>query len=181
MPGITAELARRPDGGHELVLSGPGVAPGYLSSGGRGLVPFPGGRYRTGDLVARDDTGDLVFIGRADRQLSLRGHRVEAAEIEEAARAVPSVTEAAAFVYREAGVDRLAVAYESATGSPLREADLREALCHILPREWLPRYLLWCEGIPLTDSGKRDEARLKRLLGEQLARPASVPGSRRSP
>jgi non-ribosomal peptide synthetase component F len=168
VPGITAELDCRPDGIHELVLSGSGVSPGYLSRGGRELCPFPSA-YRTGDLVAPDGAGDLVFIGRADRQLSLRGHRVEAAEIEEEARALPSVTEAAAFIYREAGIDRLALAYKPAPASPPREPELRETLRRILPPEWQPRYLLRCREIPLTNSGKRDEVRLTEWLTAQLS------------
>lgn len=168
VPGITAELDCRPDGVHELVLSGPGISPGYLSTAGRDLFPFPGA-YRTGDLVAPDSARDLVFIGRADQRLSLRGHRIEAAEIEEAARAVPFVTEAAAFIYREAGIDRLALAYEPAAASPHRKPDLREALRRVLPPEWQPRYLLQCREIPLTDSGKRDAARLTEWLAAQLS------------
>lgn len=172
VPGITAELAPHPAGGYELVLSGPGVALGYLKDAGR-LAPFLGGRYRTGDLVEPDDAGNLVFVGRADRQLSVRGHRVEPAEVECAALAVPGVRDAVAFLRREASGDRLALAYESATDSPLPESVLRDGLRRALPREWQPKYLLRCDNIPLTPSGKHDENRLNALLGASASPPES--------
>src|SRR4029079_16297515 len=93
----------------ELYLGGIGVSRGYL---GRPLEtaerflpdpfsPQPGARlYRTGDLARRRPDGSLLFLGRADLQIKLRGFRIEPAEIEAALLAAPGVR-AAIVVKRE--------------------------------------------------------------------------------
>ncbi|MEM1126998.1 MAG: amino acid adenylation domain-containing protein [Bacteroidota bacterium] len=84
----------------ELYVGGPGVADGYL---GRPALtaerfidhPFePGARlYRTGDLARRLPHGPLVYLGRRDQQVKIRGHRVELGEVEAALLAHPGIEE----------------------------------------------------------------------------------------
>ncbi|MGX1298550.1 amino acid adenylation domain-containing protein [Streptomyces albogriseolus] len=82
----------------ELWIGGAGVAQGYWRQPeltaerftGHPLSPEGGGRwFRTGDLVRRDEEGRLLFLGRADSQVKVRGHRMELGEIEEGARPPP--------------------------------------------------------------------------------------------
>jgi amino acid adenylation domain-containing protein/FkbM family methyltransferase len=84
----------------ELWIAGMGVGQGYhqrqdLTAARfvlRRLDPFPATRwYRTGDLVRYDGDGDLVFVGRADQQIKLRGFRVELEEIENVLARAPHV------------------------------------------------------------------------------------------
>nr|QEO73750.1 AMP-dependent synthetase and ligase [uncultured bacterium] len=103
----------------ELYIGGAGVARGYLNrpglTAGRFIPdPFssePGARlYRTGDVVRYLPTGELEYVGRADRQVKLRGYRVELGEVEAALRRQPGVRDAACALRGEAGRERL-VAY----------------------------------------------------------------------
>lgn len=108
VPGATLyvvddELRPVPDGEPgELLVGGPGVAIGYLGRAEETSARFldnPWGRgegrvYRTGDLVRRDGE-QLSFLGRRDRQVKIRGHRVELEAVEVAIRRVPGVSEVA--------------------------------------------------------------------------------------
>ncbi|HEX8678594.1 MAG TPA: amino acid adenylation domain-containing protein, partial [Chthoniobacterales bacterium] len=91
----------------ELCLGGCGVASGYLDAdqeaNRRFLKWAPHDReadwiYRTGDLVREDKDGNLLFLGRLDHQVKIRGHRIELEEIEATAKRLPHVRDAALCV-----------------------------------------------------------------------------------
>lgn len=157
-------------GSGELYLSGEGVARGY--SGRPGLTaerfmpdPFgaPGNRmYRTGDLARWDDDGTLEFLGRSDRQIKIRGHRVETGEIESALRELPGVAAAAVTpTPAQDGVERLAayvVPADATAGLDL--GAVRDALAEVLPEHMVPSAYATVERLPLTPNGKLDSDRL---------------------
>ncbi|MFE7076904.1 amino acid adenylation domain-containing protein [Streptomyces sp. NPDC057620] len=168
----------------ELYVSGEGVARGYTGRPGltaERFLPDPFGRpgdrmYRTGDLARWSESGSLVFLGRSDRQIKVRGHRVETGEIESALRALTGVTGAAVtLALSKDGVERLtaylvrADARDAAAADP-DLADVRDSLARTLPEHMVPTAYAVVPELPLTPNGKLDADRLPR------ARPVSSRG-----
>ena len=156
----------------ELYLAGPILATGYrgrpaLTAERFVADPFgPAGSrmYRTGDLVRRAG-GDLVFVGRDDDQLKIRGHRVEPAEIEAELLEHDLVTQAVVIPVRDSTGPTRLVAYvvpvpeTEASGSELSRL-LRDHLATRLPAYLLPAAVVRLDALPLTSRGKIDRTRL---------------------
>jgi len=159
-----------PDGqSGELVLSGVGLARGYLARPELTERQFPhhprlGRIYRTGDRVRRDERGELVYLGRLDAQVKVRGHRVELGAIESRLTACPGVRAAAAGLQGDgsAGVLVAFVVPEREQDPPDPEA-LRAALKAELPEAAVPSRIALIDRLPTTFGGKLDRARLPRL------------------
>ncbi|MFI8252859.1 AMP-binding protein [Streptomyces filamentosus] len=132
-------------------LSGP--AP-HGPVGGR---PAPGDWYRTGDRVRRQD-GLLVHWGRIDRQVKLRGHRVELDEVEAAVRGRAGVREAAVVVVDS----QLVATYTTDTADGVSGNDLRAHVAALLPDYMVPVVWRQVDDLPLTQNGKLDRALLER-------------------
>ncbi len=152
----------------EICVGGAGVARGYLDrpelTAERFLAdPYgpPGSRlYRTGDLGRRRPDGLIEFLGRADGQVKIRGHRVELGEIEARLLAHPHVAEAAVVLRPE---DQRLVAYvvpKSEPGVPLETASVREHLARALPGVMVPGVYVHLDRLPLTPARKLDRAAL---------------------
>jgi nonribosomal peptide synthetase protein BlmVI len=151
----------------ELVVGGAALARGYLGQPALTADRFvpdpvaPGARrYRTGDLVSRDGSGLLHYHGRLDRQLKIRGHRVEPAEVESALRSAPGVSDAAVRGERVAGRTRLAGYLVPQAGTQLSLTALRCYLTGRLPDYLVPGRLVLLPALPLTAAGKVDYGRL---------------------
>jgi amino acid adenylation domain-containing protein len=155
----------------ELYIGGAGVARGYLN--GPGLTaerfipdPFggePGGRlYRTGDLARWRPDGNLEYLGRVDRQIKVRGYRIEPAEIEEALGRHTMVRDAVVVPREDVPGDRRLVAYLVAVaGQPVPvEAELRRFLRSSLPEPMIPAAYVVLQSLPLTPNGKVDREAL---------------------
>ncbi|MFJ3925214.1 amino acid adenylation domain-containing protein [Streptomyces sp. NPDC090022] len=149
----------------ELYVAGIGIARGYLGQPGQTAhrfvaCPFgtPGTRmYRTGDLVARRPDGNLVYLGRTDQQVKIRGHRVEPGEVEAAFAAHPAVRFAAAVAQPDPQVDgahRLAAYLVLAAGASL--AAVAAEVGAALPDFLRPTHYAEVDAIPLTVNGKAD-------------------------
>jgi mycobactin peptide synthetase MbtF len=145
----------------ELYLAGEQVTRGYLGrpaeTAARYVAAPGGGRmYRTGDLVRRDRDGALVFVGRADDQIQVRGHRVEPGEIEAVLEELPGVRHVHVTVQRQTAGPQL-VAYVAGN---VTVPELRRLLRKRLPRYMIPHQLTVVDAIPLTANGKVDETAL---------------------
>jgi amino acid adenylation domain-containing protein len=154
----------------ELYLGGPALARGYLGAPdvtAERFVPDalsgqPGARlYRTGDRVRQRASGELEFLGRVDRQVKIRGHRIEPGEIEAALSAHPGMQEVAVVAREDTpGAPRL-VAYVVARPShTLEPVELRAFLSSRLPEPLLPSAFVSLAALPLTPNGKVDRAAL---------------------
>ncbi|GGR87730.1 hypothetical protein GCM10010252_28150 [Streptomyces aureoverticillatus] len=168
---LDARLRPVPDGvAGELWLSGPSLARGYLNRPGLTASRFtadpfgaPGTRmYRTGDLVRRDARGELHYLGRTDHQLKLRGHRIEAGEVEAVLTRHPAVLDAVVSVREdEPDLPRLVAHLLAAPGAePPAAAELRALAAGALPGPMVPSAFVVMESFPLTDNGKTDRAAL---------------------
>ena len=149
----------------ELVLSGAGVADGYLGDDGHTNAafrpdPFMSGQrwYCTGDLVCLKPDGQLIHLGRADRQVKIRGFRVELEALEVAARATGLCVDARARAYRlPSSPDMLLVLF--AERCPDTDA-LRRALGRLLPHVAMPHHITPVPDLPRHPSGKVADAHL---------------------
>ncbi|MCP2245565.1 non-ribosomal peptide synthetase [Lentzea aerocolonigenes] len=158
-----------PDGvAGELYVSGVGIARGYLGQPGQSAERFvacpwvPGERmYRTGDLVIRRPDGNLLYLGRTDKQVKIRGHRVELGEVEARFAAHEGVRFVAAVAQADPQVDG---AYRLAAYLVLAEgADLGAIAAEVgagMPDYLRPTHYAAVDAIPLTVNGKADTSAL---------------------
>jgi amino acid adenylation domain-containing protein len=150
----------------ELCLGGAGLARCYL---GRPALtadrfvpdPFgpPGARlYRTGDRVRWRDDQTLEFLGRLDKQVKVRGFRVEPGEVESALMTYPGIGQAVVVADSERLVAY--VAGSATEAGPATTEQLRRHLADILPSHLIPSVFVTLDALPLTVNGKADTAAL---------------------
>ncbi|GAA5609475.1 tyrocidine synthase 3 [Streptomyces platensis] len=156
----------------EIALSGDGVSLGYLGTGAEANQRFielqaDGAvrAYLTGDLARINDRGQLVFAGRKDRQLKVRGLRIEPEEIERLIESVPGITRAVALALPldAPNKTRLAAFYLTPHGG-VDPQQVRAAITRTLPAGFVPDVLRAVDELPLTANGKADERALAALL-----------------
>lgn len=150
----------------EIYISGDGVARGYLHRPELTRERFvdnpflPGKRmYRSGDLAMRDHDGDIVYLGRIDHQVKIKGYRIEMGEIEHQLLALPSVEETVVVDWIGDDGQPHLVAYFVAEGRT-SALELRMKLAEVLPAYMIPAYFVRLDQLPLTPNGKVD----RRLL-----------------
>lgn len=158
----------------ELYIAGAGVARGYLGRPDLTNAAFlddpwgpPGSRmYRTGDRCRWNPDGGLIYLGRGDGQLKVRGQRVEAGEVENRLLLHPGIAGAAVVVR-----DDVLVAYVTATGGGstangagvLDAAKVRTFAAASLTPAMVPGFVVVLDAFPLTPNGKIDRAALSDL------------------
>jgi len=167
----------------ELYVGGDGLARGYVNlpelTAERFIAdPFstdPSARlYRTGDLARWQRDGVLEFLGRADRQIKIRGFRVELEEIEAALQAHPNVLHAVVVVTEREREKHLTAVVVPTHGAVLTDATLRAYLGGVLPTYMLPNRYVVRDSLPEFTSGKIDRLRIERDV-EAAAAASRVP------
>jgi len=162
-------VARGEEG--ELLIRGGSVMAGYWNSSfaadaaagdikGLGRDEY----YRTGDLVRQQEDGNFLFLGRKDRQVKVRGYRIELDEIERILASHPDVEEAAVFLAHgdngDAGIEAAVVAK---TGRSVSSADVLAHAATLLPSYAVPAMIRLLRAFPRTSTGKLN----RRALAEE--------------
>lgn len=201
---VDAEDANRlcPIGGiGELLIEGPILAKGYLNEPEKTAKAFIGAPrweldlpftsssrilYRTGDLARYSADGSVIFLGRIDSQVKIRGQRTELAEVEhQLRRAMPSVTAAVAEMVelKQEGSRKALIAFlcfggeSGEEGSAMIPEDLNdpalsemvtveERLSECLPIYMIPSHFIPFQSFPLTRSGKTDRRKLQQFASK---------------
>lgn len=145
----------------ELLVASETLMSGYwrLPAGtSRVLSTAADGRvyYATGDLVRRDGARGLIFCGRADRQLKVRGHRVQPEEVEHVLEQRAEIDEAAVVKYRRRDIDVLAAVVRVAGGDALKHDGVIGYCCRFLPAYMIPDVILPVIELPRGPRGKVD-------------------------
>ncbi len=172
VPGSTAQVLDEqlcevaPGDWGELCIGGMSLARGYLGQEDetrRRFVQHPvhGRLYRTGDRVRRQEDGALVYGGRLDAQVKIRGHRVELAEIEARIAACAGVAAAACTLQDNGTLVAFVVADEG--GASVYFGALRRRLAAELPSHMVPAAYGQLHGLPTSVGGKLDRKGLPRL------------------
>ncbi|MFD0499315.1 non-ribosomal peptide synthetase [Streptomyces rhizosphaericus] len=167
----------------DLYLAGPGVARGYWRQPVRTAERFtadpfgpPGERmYRTGDRVRRLPDGRLEYLGRADDQVKVRGHRIEPGEVENVLTASGTVSEAVCVVQHPSGAaPRLVAFVVPRPGTAVDDGRLRDIASRRLPPAMVPTAFVLLDSLPCTANGKVDRRAL-------AARQVDTGAARRAP
>ncbi|MGF6097385.1 amino acid adenylation domain-containing protein [Pseudomonas sp. 18175] len=182
---VDAQLNPQPEGVFgELLVGGAGLAQGYWGQPGltaERFIPAASGtrRYRTGDRV-RLQHDQLVFAGRLDDQIKVRGHRIEPAEIAAAIKALPGISDAVVGVPGGNAAGGLVAWVVPRAGSPLPlPATILGQLAQQLPDYMVPAHCVVLGQLPLTANGKPDRRALPAPDTTLSARPFEAPQGER--
>ncbi|CAA9196283.1 non-ribosomal peptide synthetase [Flavobacterium collinsii] len=158
----------------EICIGGTGVGRGYLNRKEltqSKFIPSPfhatDRLYKTGDLGKWTKDGNIIYIGRNDEQVKIRGHRVELSAIEHQLLSHEKIDEAVVNAQNDERGNKELVAYIVMT-APLSIEELRSFLSEILPDYMIPTSFIFLDKIPLTLNGKVDKKALVKTAGVEL-------------
>lgn len=142
------------DGPGEILVTGPSVMLGYWGG------PPQRGPYRTGDIGRMDEHGDLLYAGRVDHMVKVRGHRIEPGEIEAAISSHPEVADVIVVVVGTGLAARLHAVVVPAREGRVSLIDLKRHCAERLPTYMIIDALHVVEALTLTPNGKKNRAAL---------------------
>ncbi|MFX3681349.1 MAG: amino acid adenylation domain-containing protein [bacterium] len=153
----------------ELFIGGHGLASGYWRQPeltAQAFVPHPFSAnpqerlYRTGDIGRWLPNGQVVFLGRRDGQIKLRGHRIETEEIAQVLQTHPAVNEALVILRRDRPDHPLLCAYIRPHEATATAEAMREFIAERLPSYMIPDAWVMLDTWPMTAAGKIDRRAL---------------------
>ncbi|MBZ4018994.1 non-ribosomal peptide synthetase/type I polyketide synthase [Streptomyces purpurogeneiscleroticus] len=175
-PGVTGEL----------FIGGAAVATGYLGDPEENARRFPTRTLdgaprrlcRTGDLARWSADGTVQLLGRADRQVKVRGHRVETGEVETQLSRCAALRQVHVTTRRTDGGDNaLCAYYVPDEGTRVDRGELRRRLADHLPAYMIPSHFVALPALPLTANGKVDTAALPAPAYEPEDRTPEAPAT----
>lgn len=180
LPGMKVELLAangakvRSGQPGEMLVGGAGVSRGYWDRPEETAAKFipdawgvQGARaYKSGDLGRLHPDGDLEYLGRADDQVKIHGHRIELGEIGSRLAAHDRIQDVAVCVHGQDSRKQI-VAYFVSPDATLTAEELRTFAAEFLPSYMIPHVFFRMESIPLNENGKVD----KRCLPLPRGRP----------
>lgn len=154
----------------ELYIGGQGVSLGYLNN--EQLTnelfinnPFGNGRiYKTGDLVKKDKNGNIVFIGRKDRQVKINGFRIELEEVESIFSQIAGVDEAYVLSVKDRQNKNSLCAFIKTNNHTC--TSLRDEFVKIAPSHISVSNIIVSDTTPLNNNGKVDYKKIKELFND---------------
>ena len=156
----------------DIYIGGSIMAEGYLDNPeatARAFLPDPFSSstgavmYRTGDIGRWKEDGNVEFLGRGDRQVQVRGFRIEPGEVEAAIMEIPGVKDVAVVPVDlpKAGIS-LAAFVLPAPGAELHHEDCRRHVGERIPPHLVPPVWSFVDHLPVTSAGKTDYGRLSK-------------------
>lgn len=164
----------------ELCLSGPQVFTGYLNQQKPHNEVFHTTKengelinwYRTGDVVSKQKNGNIKYHGRNDRQVQLKGFRVELQEVEHQLRCILPDTTIAVIVNCD-NEDQQATTLTAFVKGPNSCEKKLHSMCHqTLPHYMVPEHFVFLQDFPYNASGKLDHNQLKQIAKEHITSPS---------
>ena len=162
----------------ELVVGGRNLSRGYLNDCQATREKFStyplidGGNtvlYRTGDLARYTEDGNILYLGRADQQVKVRGHRIEPGEVESRLVACSGVKAAAVISHDPGGQSSRLLAFAEGESAQVNTDDIRHKLARHVPEYMVPDDIIFLDRLPLLANGKIDRQALAGLAEERDA------------
>ena len=156
----------------ELCIAGESVSRGYLNQPeltAQKFIPNPFGKgklYKTGDHAYWTKDGNLVFIGRKDFQVKIRGLRIELGEIESVIQTIEGIERAVVVVRKDNEDRQLICAFY--TGTEINSKEFRTILNTKLPKYMVPHIFTHLAQMPMTASGKANRNALPEIDLENI-------------
>ena len=174
-PYVTMSLAEG-----ELLVAGDSLMSGYWklpAATAKKLSNGPDGRayYATGDLVSQEDAGGLTFLGRVDRQLKVRGFRVQPEEVEHVLGQLAEIDEAAVVKHRKGETEVLAAVVRLADGAALDHDAVIGHCARFLPPYMVPDVVMPVADLPRGSRGKADYNAVLELVKSSAPASAAEP------
>jgi amino acid adenylation domain-containing protein len=158
----------------EIAIAGPSVSPGYLDPETSGFFEHDGVRFfAPGDLGMWTENGELLGFGRRDRQIKIRGQRVEPGDIEQSMLRHPQIAQAAAFSLGDGADMTLAACVVLREPGAIPTDTLRRDFRRSLSGAMMPSLLLEVPALPRTASGKVDFIALRKTILQQAQEPTA--------
>ncbi|MEY4922115.1 MAG: hypothetical protein RLY17_832 [Pseudomonadota bacterium] len=152
----------------EICIVGQGIVRGYINRDSLtqqrfftykiGNTLYRG--HRTGDLGKFDSQGEVVYLGRTDRQIKVNGVRIDPEEIEIALRTHPQISQALVRGFNEDDGSTRLISYLVSPNAPVLTNEIRSFLCEKLPLSMIPSHFITVETLPKLPNGKLDFQRL---------------------